>query len=162
MEHCNQAPMALFYHLLFILSIFAKFVVPFSWTATPFNPAAFPLAVRSPYLSAWLPQGSGMHCFAYLDALAVSDQQLPTGAALNDIWPTFWTGQVSEIVWMMDKQRSDFNSRLSAGLDLSRSMANLLAFSVHPTFLEHHSPKRCKRVLWFVASLVVKIGITHE
>ncbi|KAF8974432.1 DUF1793-domain-containing protein [Flammula alnicola] len=45
-----------------------------SWTATPFNPASFPLAVRSPYLSAWLAQGSG--------------------AALNDVWPTFWTGQI--------------------------------------------------------------------
>ncbi|KAJ7283980.1 DUF1793-domain-containing protein [Mycena rebaudengoi] len=43
-----------------------------TWTATPFNPPSFPLAVRTPYLSAWLPQGSGV--------------------ALNDGWPTFWTG----------------------------------------------------------------------
>ncbi|KAJ7682669.1 DUF1793-domain-containing protein [Mycena polygramma] len=43
-----------------------------TWTATPFNPASIPLAVRTPYLSAWLPQGAG--------------------AALNDVWPTFWTG----------------------------------------------------------------------
>ena len=33
-----------------------------SWVATPFNPPAFPLAVRSPYLSAWLAQGSGYGC----------------------------------------------------------------------------------------------------
>ena len=46
-----------------------------SWSATPFSPAAVPLAVRSPYLSEWLPQG--------------------TGNALNDIWPQFWTGNVS-------------------------------------------------------------------
>ncbi|KAF9057677.1 DUF1793-domain-containing protein [Panaeolus papilionaceus] len=45
-----------------------------TWTATPFNPPSFPLAVRTPYLSAWLPQGAG--------------------AALNDAWPTFWTGQI--------------------------------------------------------------------
>lgn len=45
-----------------------------SWTATPFNPPAFPLAVRTPYLSAWLAQGSG--------------------TALNAAWPTFWTGSV--------------------------------------------------------------------
>ncbi|CCM03143.1 uncharacterized protein FIBRA_05265 [Fibroporia radiculosa] len=45
-----------------------------TWTATPFNPAAFPLAVRSPYLSAWLPQGEGN--------------------ALNAVWPQFWTGSV--------------------------------------------------------------------
>ncbi|KAH9951659.1 DUF1793-domain-containing protein [Amylocystis lapponica] len=45
-----------------------------TWSATPFNPAAIPLAVRSPYLSAWLPQGEG--------------------TALNAAWPTFWTGTV--------------------------------------------------------------------
>ncbi|KAI0677168.1 DUF1793-domain-containing protein [Trametes maxima] len=45
-----------------------------TWSATPFNPAAVPLAVRSPYLSAWLPQGSG--------------------TALNGAWPTFWTGSI--------------------------------------------------------------------
>ncbi|KAK7060516.1 hypothetical protein VNI00_001281 [Paramarasmius palmivorus] len=45
-----------------------------SWTTTPFNPPSIPLAVRTPYLSAWLPQGSG--------------------AALNDVWPTFWTGSI--------------------------------------------------------------------
>ncbi|KAI0650359.1 DUF1793-domain-containing protein [Trametes meyenii] len=45
-----------------------------TWSANPFNPAAVPLAVRSPYLSAWLPQGSG--------------------TALNAAWPTFWTGSV--------------------------------------------------------------------
>ncbi|THH26639.1 hypothetical protein EUX98_g7550 [Antrodiella citrinella] len=45
-----------------------------SWTTNPFNPAAIPLAVRSPYLSAWLPQGGGN--------------------ALNTAWPTFWTGMI--------------------------------------------------------------------
>ncbi|PIL37079.1 hypothetical protein GSI_00771 [Ganoderma sinense ZZ0214-1] len=45
-----------------------------TWTATPFNPASVPLAVRTPYLSAWLAQGAG--------------------TALNDAWPTFWTGTI--------------------------------------------------------------------
>ncbi|KZT74313.1 DUF1793-domain-containing protein [Daedalea quercina L-15889] len=45
-----------------------------SWTATPFSPPSYPLAVRSPYLSAWLPQGSG--------------------TALNGAWPEFWTGAI--------------------------------------------------------------------
>lgn len=45
-----------------------------SWNATPFNPASVPLAVRSPYLSAWLPQGAG--------------------TALNGAWPQFWTGSI--------------------------------------------------------------------
>ncbi|KAI1794379.1 DUF1793-domain-containing protein [Ganoderma leucocontextum] len=45
-----------------------------TWSVDPFNPAAVPLAVRSPYLSAWLPQGAG--------------------TALSDAWPTFWTGSV--------------------------------------------------------------------
>ncbi|KIY46672.1 DUF1793-domain-containing protein [Fistulina hepatica ATCC 64428] len=43
-----------------------------AWTSTPFSPASVPLAVRTPYLSAWLAQG--------------------TGTALNNAWPTFWTG----------------------------------------------------------------------
>jgi hypothetical protein len=46
-----------------------------AWTSTPFSPASIPLAVRSPYLSAWLPQGGG--------------------TALNSAWPAFWTGSVS-------------------------------------------------------------------
>ncbi|KAI0036801.1 hypothetical protein K488DRAFT_81789 [Vararia minispora EC-137] len=45
-----------------------------SWTASPFIPHSVPLAVRSPYLSAWLPQGSG--------------------TALNEAWPAFWTGSI--------------------------------------------------------------------
>ncbi|KAM5543407.1 hypothetical protein V8D89_002658 [Ganoderma adspersum] len=45
-----------------------------TWSVDPFNPAAVPLAVRSPYLSAWLPQGAG--------------------TALSDAWPTFWTGSI--------------------------------------------------------------------
>ncbi|KAI0779898.1 DUF1793-domain-containing protein [Fomes fomentarius] len=44
------------------------------WTATPFSPPAIPLAVKSPYVSAWLMQGQG--------------------AALNDAWPNFWTGTI--------------------------------------------------------------------
>ena len=55
------------------LSIFRS-VFAASWTATPFNPASVPLAVRSPHLSAWLNQGSG--------------------TALNGDWPRFWTGSV--------------------------------------------------------------------
>jgi hypothetical protein len=30
-----------------------------TWTAIPFNPPSIPLAVRTPYVSAWLPQGAG-------------------------------------------------------------------------------------------------------
>ncbi|KAI0092705.1 hypothetical protein BDY19DRAFT_1054180 [Irpex rosettiformis] len=46
-----------------------------SWISTPFNPPSIPLAVRSPYLSAWMNQG-------------------PNGTALNDDWPKFWTGNI--------------------------------------------------------------------
>ncbi|GLB33929.1 putative protein with domain of unknown function (DUF5127) [Lyophyllum shimeji] len=61
-------------HRLCALWLFLVSVQAISWTATPFNPPSVPLAVRTPYLSAWLPQGSG--------------------AALNDVWPTFWTGSI--------------------------------------------------------------------
>ncbi|KAH9940434.1 DUF1793-domain-containing protein [Epithele typhae] len=56
----------------------ASFILPAlaapAWDVTPINPAAIPLAVRSPYLSAWLPQGGG--------------------TALNAAWPTFWNGNI--------------------------------------------------------------------
>lgn len=63
---------------MLFLAFFSCFVLhaaaAVTWTATPFNPASIPLAVRSPYLSAWLNQGSG--------------------TALNADWPKFWTGSV--------------------------------------------------------------------
>ncbi|KAJ6515169.1 DUF1793-domain-containing protein [Mycena vitilis] len=55
------------------LFLFADAATQFPWKATPFNPSSIPLAVRTPYLSAWLPQGSG--------------------TALNAAWPQHWTGQ---------------------------------------------------------------------
>ncbi|KAH9938229.1 uncharacterized protein B0H18DRAFT_1112408 [Fomitopsis serialis] len=45
-----------------------------AWKATPFNPPSVPLAVRSPYSSAWLPQNAG------------------SGSALSNTWPQFWNG----------------------------------------------------------------------
>lgn len=50
-------------------------VSAYDWNASPINPPALPLAVRTPYLSAWLPQG--------LDGAG-------SGRALNSEWPTFW------------------------------------------------------------------------
>ncbi|KAH9943507.1 uncharacterized protein BXZ73DRAFT_97546 [Epithele typhae] len=55
-------------------SLLAPVLGAVTWDATPFNPASVPLAVRTPYLSAWLAQGSG--------------------TALNDNWPQFWTGSI--------------------------------------------------------------------
>ncbi|KAI5120589.1 hypothetical protein M0805_002538 [Coniferiporia weirii] len=48
--------------VLALLSLSTAFVTaqngPSSWTTTPFNPPALPLAVRSPYLNSWIPQGN--------------------------------------------------------------------------------------------------------
>ncbi|KDQ64628.1 hypothetical protein JAAARDRAFT_201939 [Jaapia argillacea MUCL 33604] len=60
-------------HLVSLTALVAAaHVLAVSWTATPFNPASVPLAVRTPYLSCWLNQGAG--------------------TALNAAWPSFWTG----------------------------------------------------------------------
>ncbi|KAJ7781111.1 DUF1793-domain-containing protein [Mycena metata] len=63
----------------FGLLLLASFLFAFcaasqvTWSATPFNPSSIPLAVRSPYLSTWLPQGGGN--------------------PLNGVWPQHWTEQ---------------------------------------------------------------------
>ncbi|KAJ7481103.1 hypothetical protein B0H11DRAFT_1232531 [Mycena galericulata] len=57
---------------LLVAVLYVTTVYGVNWTATPFLPPSYPLAVRTPYLSAWLPQGSGQ--------------------ALNDVWPQYWTG----------------------------------------------------------------------
>lgn len=62
-----------------IIVLVAPFTAPIAkaavtWAAEPLNPPAVPLAVRSPYLSAWLQQGNGQ--------------------PLNGAWPSFWTGMV--------------------------------------------------------------------
>ncbi len=56
-------------------SLFVLQAAAASWTSTPFNPPSIPLAVRSPYLNTWLPQGQGV--------------------ALNAAWPTLWAGQTT-------------------------------------------------------------------
>ncbi|KAI0347134.1 DUF1793-domain-containing protein [Trametopsis cervina] len=60
--------------LVLICASYALAAPAATWTSEPFNPGSIPLAVRSPYLSAWLDQGSG--------------------TALNADWPHFWTGSI--------------------------------------------------------------------
>lgn len=57
-----------------LIGLHVNNVSALNWTAKPFNPPSVPLAVKTPYLSTWLAQGSGN--------------------ALNDDWPRFWTGSV--------------------------------------------------------------------
>lgn len=116
--------------LLFVFSVRA-----FSWTATPFNPAAIPLAVRTPYLSAWLPQG--------------------TGAALNDVWPTFWTGQVSTLTFTRAFIRITSSSiRSLVGPDLSRLTACRTVFSEHPASQGHLSTRLRRKVSQYVNFII--------
>ncbi|PAV21986.1 hypothetical protein PNOK_0194300 [Pyrrhoderma noxium] len=57
-----------------LIGLHVNNVSALNWTAKPFNPPSVPLAVKTPYLSTWLAQGSGN--------------------ALNDDWPRFWTGSI--------------------------------------------------------------------
>ncbi|KAJ7031515.1 DUF1793-domain-containing protein [Mycena alexandri] len=68
-----------------------------SWTSTPFNPPSIPLAVRSPYLNTWLPQGGGN--------------------ALNDEWPTLWQGSVTGWVGFAKVDGTSYSFLGSASVD---------------------------------------------
>ncbi|CCA68621.1 probable glutaminase A [Serendipita indica DSM 11827] len=67
-------PFPSFWALWTFISILDCSHAAVSWTVKPFSPPAYPLAVRTPYLSCWLPQNNG--------------------TALNQAWPTFWTGTI--------------------------------------------------------------------
>lgn len=54
----NLSALCLFFCGLAVAPV-ASQLRPISWSATPFSPPAYPLAVRSPYLNTWLPQGFG-------------------------------------------------------------------------------------------------------
>ena len=60
------------------------------WQATPFNPPAVPLAVRSPYLNCWLNQNGGGK------PLTASNE-----------WPTFWTGTVGALILTAESRLSE-------------------------------------------------------
>lgn len=78
-----------------LLALFLATARAASWTATPFNPPSIPLAVRTPYLSAWLGQGTGV---IILQVSVSSALTRTLGVALNDAWPTFWTGSVCPLL----------------------------------------------------------------
>lgn len=50
---------------------------------TPINPPSLPLAVRSPYLNAWLPSGSSLS--------STPPNKVGDGGYLASEWPSFWT-----------------------------------------------------------------------
>ncbi|KAJ7739311.1 hypothetical protein B0H14DRAFT_3097400 [Mycena olivaceomarginata] len=91
-----------------------------NWTATPFVPPSYPLAVRTPYLSAWLPQGAG--------------------AALNSVWPSFWN--VSGSTFTKATQKSaKFTSTQSTFVLAAGPVTITVNFlsPVEPTNLLHQS-----------------------
>ncbi|KAI5120591.1 hypothetical protein M0805_002540 [Coniferiporia weirii] len=54
MRHVLRVIVLLFVSVLFVTAQNG----PSLWMTTPFNPPALPLAVRSPYLNSWIPQGN--------------------------------------------------------------------------------------------------------
>jgi hypothetical protein len=97
-----------------------------TWTSTPFNPASIPLAVRSPYLSAWLNQGSG--------------------TALNADWPRFWTGSVCLFRELREQNLATDLPRLWDGQAMRMSMARHTTSSERLPFREQLARKPFKRV----------------
>lgn len=53
-----MTPLLSVFLLVFISFVFAQ-NGPKTWTASPFNAPSFPLAVKTPYVNAWDPQGNG-------------------------------------------------------------------------------------------------------
>ena len=51
---------------------------PTSWTATPFNPPAFPLAVKTPYVNTWAPQGNEPKAISNVWTRYGSNLDIPT------------------------------------------------------------------------------------
>ena len=54
----SQPIVSLLLSLFSILAHVSAQIGPTSWTASPFNPPALPLAVKSPYVNAWVPLGN--------------------------------------------------------------------------------------------------------
>ena len=56
---------------------------PTSWTAIPFNPPAFPLAVKTPYVNTWVPQGN-------------------EPKVISNVWTGYGSGPDSPTVWQVN------------------------------------------------------------
>lgn len=109
-----------------------------TWDTKPFNPPSVPLAVRTPYLSAWLPQGSG--------------------TALNDAWPTFWTGSVWSVSFMWFAARSSRSARFWAGRGISKSMVRRTCSWVLQMFPDlRRLPRRASRWVGYCNSRMLLI-----
>ncbi|KAH8111989.1 DUF1793-domain-containing protein [Phellopilus nigrolimitatus] len=71
-------------HVFFAFLLSAARVVaqngPKAWSAAPFNPPSLPLAVKSPYVNIWAPQGNAP-------------------APLNQAWPRYWAADLAITGW---------------------------------------------------------------
>ncbi|KAF8485559.1 DUF1793-domain-containing protein [Gautieria morchelliformis] len=94
-----------------------------TWTAQPLNPPAVPLAVRTPYLSAWLQQGGGQ--------------------PLNGAWPSFWTGMTLGWAGFIRVDGVAYNFLGNPSLDLGVQKATQKSFkytSTQSTFVLSAGP----------------------
>ncbi|KAH7100613.1 hypothetical protein BKA62DRAFT_705981 [Auriculariales sp. MPI-PUGE-AT-0066] len=55
--------LALWFAIWLLTCFFTTATAAPSWTVSPFNPPAIPLAVRSPFVNVWLPNGNGTALF---------------------------------------------------------------------------------------------------
>lgn len=127
--------------------VLATAVHAITWTATPFNPASIPLAVRTPYLSAWCAR---LSCFRTV-FLNSSSQ----------VTARYWCSPQSSVAHILDRicelfstyrcsKKLSHSLRLWDGLVSSKLMGpTTLSWAFQPS-LGQHSPRPFRRVLLYV------------
>lgn len=114
-NHDRLMKLLLFSFLLVFESFVSAQDGPTTWTATPFNPPSFPLAVKTPYVNAWDPQGN-------------------EPAPVSNSWPRGGSPALSVMGWYSMISVDGKVYRIMGGQDFPGvDVANQVAISMTPT-----------------------------